>query len=138
MSKTEVYLYSRSELEENKVIVSENKINDTIYITEKAICNIYLANDNKPIGIINYENNVVLSKITAFNTSVGTIITDKGSLVFNLNYTIRYNDSKPDENLLLVTSPTFTSGDYLLYKNIKISIQILKLTGERIVSIEYN
>lgn len=138
MTKTEIYLYTRVELEENKVIISENIKNEILYLTEKSLANLYFPNTYNKAGIINFINNLVINKDNSFNTSIGTIITEKGSLVFNFNYILKFNDSRPQDNLLLTASPTFISGEYLSYKNIKITVQILKSNGERIVSIEYN
>ena len=59
-------------------------------------------------------------------------------MVFNLNYILKFNDSRPPDDLLLTTKPTFLSGEYLSYSNVKINVQILKSNGERIVSIEYD
>ena len=139
MNKIEIYIYNRGELNDNRVIVSENKKNDIIYITEKTIGNLYLPNTSNTIdGIISFINELVISDKNSFNTSIGTIITSKGSIVFNFNYVLKFEDSRPEDNLLLQTIPTFVSGEYLNYSNIKLSVQIIKSNGDRILSIEYN
>lgn len=138
--KTEIYTYSRFELEQNKAIMNEkkNNNNDILYITENNLSNLYLPNSSIVVGIISYVNNLVFTSVSSFNSSIGTIITKDGSLVFNFNYILKFMDSKPDENLILSAKPTFISGKYSNYKNIKITVQILKLTGDRILSIEYD
>ena len=136
--KTEIYTYTRLELEQNKVIMNEKKNGDIIYITENVLGNLYLPNSFTKAGIISYINNFVLNKENSFNTSIGTIITNDGTLVFNFNYVLKYMDSRPDEKLVITANPTFLSGKYLNYRNVKINVQILKLTGERILSIHYD
>ena len=136
--KTEIYTYSRFELEQNKAIMNEKKNNNIIYITENNLANLYLPNSSIVVGTISFINNLFFSPMDSFNSSTGTIITKDGSLVFNFNYVLKFMDSKPDENLILTAKPTFTSGKYSNYKEIEITVQILKLTGDRIVSIEYD
>lgn len=136
--KTEIYTYTRFELEQNKVIMNEKKNGEIIYITENTLGNLYLPNSCIIVGIISYINNLVLNNENSFNTSIGTINTKDGSLVFNFNYVIKFMDSKPDENIILTSKPTFVSGKFLNYKNIKINVQILKSTGDRILSIEFD
>jgi len=118
--------------------MNEKKNNNVTYITENSLANLYLPNTSIVAGTISYINNLFISPIESFNSSIGTIITKDGSLVFNFNYVLKFIDSKPDENLILTAKPTFTSGKYLNYKEIKITVQILKLTGDRILSIEYD
>ena len=138
MRKTEIYIYNRQELNDNSVIVSKNENNNIKYISEKTLGTLYYPNSDKSTGIISYLNELVQSPKNSFNTSIGTIITDKGSIVFNLNYILKFDDSKPSDNLLLTAKPTFMSGEYLLYTGIKINVQILQSGGERILSIEYD
>lgn len=138
MKKSEIYTYNRQELNENRVTISENEKNNIKYITEKTLASLYLPNSNISVGLISYINEFILSDKNSFNTSIGTIITDKGSLVFNFNYTIKFNDSRPPDNFLLTAKPTFMSGEYSSYSNVKINVQILQSDGERILSIEYN
>ena len=138
MKKTDIYIYNRTELETNRVEVSENEKNNIKYKTEKTIGSLYNPNSNISVGQISYINELVISPINSLNTSIGTIITNNGSLVFNFNYVLKFNDSRPSDNLLLTAKPTFMSGDYLSYTNIKINVQILQTNGERILSIEYN
>ena len=138
MSTTEIYTYNRKELEKNSVIVSKNEINDIIYITEKNLAQIYYPNTNNIAGQISYINDFIKSPKNSFNTSIGTIITPRGSLVFNFNYLLKYEDSEPIENLLLRAKPTFLSGVYSMYKNLEINVQIVQSNGDRILSIEYN
>jgi len=138
MKKTEIYTYNRKELDSNCVIVSTNENNNIVYITEKALGTLYYPQSDKSVGQISYINNLVISKSNSFNTSIGTIVNQYGSLVFNFNYILKFNDSKPFDNLLLTARPTFVSGEYLSYSNIQINVQILKSNGERILSIEYD
>lgn len=138
MKKIEIYTYTRAELDANKVIISNNEINGTRYITENTIGNIYLANSKISIGKISFINNLFIEKEISFNTSIGTLVTNDGSIVFNLNYILKFLDSKPDTDKILITQPTFISGKYLSYKNITIKFQIVDLIGDRIIVIEYN
>jgi hypothetical protein len=134
---TEIYFWTRKEFEQNKAIMVEKNINSITYVTENVYGNLYLPNSFVIIGSISFINNLFFTNLDSYNTSIGTIVTKDGSIVFNLNYVIKFMDSKPDENLILTSKPTFVSGKYLTYKNIEITIQILKLTGERILAIEY-
>lgn len=138
MKKTEIYIYSRNELEKNKVVMAENGINDIKYQTENTIGNLYLPNSMIKVGKINYINNLVISNENSFNTSIGTLVTNDGSLVFNFNYILKFFDSKPEVNKIFYAKPTFVSGKYLHYENISISVQILELNGDRIVAIDYD
>ena len=138
MIQTEIYTYNKQELNENRVMVSKNENNNIIYITEKTIGSIYNPNSDLSVGQISFINELVVNSKNSFNTSIGTILTNKGSLVFNFNYISKFNDSTPSDNLLLTTKPTFVSGEYLMYTNVKITVQILQSRGERILSIEYD
>ena len=138
MTQIEIYTYDRQELNNNRVIVSENEKNNIKYITEKSLGSLYYPNSDISIGTISYINELFQSQTYSFNTSIGTIITNKGSLVFNFNYILKFNDSRPIDNLLLTAKPTFLSGEYLSYSNVKINVQILKSSGDRILSIEYD
>jgi hypothetical protein len=138
MRTTEIYTYNRGELNENRVIVSDNEKNDIIYKTEKTLGNLYFANSNNSAGIISYINELVITNKNSFNTSIGTIVNNKGSIVFNFNYVLKFEDSRPFDNLLLTAKPTFVSGEYLLYKNIELTVQIIKSNGDRILAIEYD
>ena len=134
---TEIYTYKLKDLDSNRVRVNEKKINNITYITENTIGNLYLPNSQIIAGSISYINNLVFSDTNSFNTSLGTIVTGAGSLVYNFNYILKFMDVKPEEKTVLTARPTFVSGKYLTYKNIKITVQILELTGERILVIEY-
>ena len=46
MPNSEVYIYNREELNNNKVIVSENVNNNIKYITEKTLGTLYFPNSN--------------------------------------------------------------------------------------------
>lgn len=137
MRKTEIYTYDRKELINNTSTISTNTINEFKYITEKNIANIFFPNSKIYAGNVSYINNLVLSDNISFNTSTGTIITHDGSLVFNFNYTLKFNNSSPDDNLILIANPTFMSGKYLNYKNIVVSVQVLDTNGVRVIVIEY-
>lgn len=137
MKKTEIYTYSRIELNQNHVIVNEKTNNDIKYITENTIGNIYLPNSKIKVGKISYINNLVRDNEVSFNTSLGTIITQEGSLVFNFNYILKFKDSRPEQDKVLITKPNFISGKYLNYKDLTITVQILENSGDRIIAIEY-
>lgn len=142
MKKTEIYTYTRKEIQENLVITSKEEKNDIIYLTEKSVANVFLPNSQIKIGKINFINNLTIFNITdkktSNNTAIGTLITLDGSIVFNLNYLLVFGDSKPNSQISLMTQPTFTSGKYLNLNNIKITIEILQSNGERIIIIEYD
>lgn len=138
MKKTEIYIYNKVELFDNAVITTQTNNSGIKYITEKTLGNIYLPNTNIEVGIISYINNLTISDKNSFNTSIGTIITDNGSLVFNFNYTIKYEDSRPVDNKVLIASPTFADGKYSEFSNITITVQILENSGDRIIAIEYD
>ncbi len=138
VKKTEIYTYNRKELDANRVLVSKNENNNIIYLTEKTLGKLYNPNSDIFVGQISYINELFFSPENSFNTSIGTIITNNGSLVFNFNYKLKFGDSKPSDNLLLTAKPTFISGKYLSYSNIKINVQILQSNEERILSIEYD
>ena len=89
MKKTDIYIYNRTELETNRVEVSENEKNNIKYKTEKTIGSLYNPNSNISVGQISYINELVISPINSLNTSIGTIITNNGSLVFNFNYVLK-------------------------------------------------
>lgn len=133
----EIYTYTRKELEENLVIMNEKSINQIKYITENTLGNLYLPNTKEKIGTISYINNIFISPVDTFNTSIETILTKDGSIVFNFNYTVRFFDSRPNENEVFIAKPTFTSGKYSEFKNLTVSVQILSFSGDRIVSILY-
>jgi hypothetical protein len=136
--KTEIYTYTRVEIENNKVIMAEQTKNEITYKTENSACNIYLPNSLIKAGVISFINNLVLKNVDSLNTAIITLVTKNGSLTFNLNYVLKFQDSKPEVNKVFVTKPTFVSGDYLNYDNIKVSIFIVDLLGDRIITIEYN
>jgi len=140
MKKTEIYIYSREEIRENLVISSKIEKNDITYITENSLANIYLPNSEIKYGKISYINNLIIEKNNQFssNTSLGTFVTKEGSLVFNLSYLVDYGDSRPNVNLSLITKPTFSSGKYSNAKDIKITIDVLSLNGDRVFIIEYD
>lgn len=137
IKKTEIYTYSRLELNENRVILNKKINNEITYITENTIANVYLPNSHTKVGRISYINNLVIDPEDSFNTSLGTIITKDGSLVFNFNYILKFEDSRPEPDKVLITKPNFIGGKYLNYKDLTITVQILELTGERIIAIEY-
>jgi hypothetical protein len=90
----ETYTYTRSELIQNAQIITfepqkENKksfiqnVNATLY-----------ENGNNNAGNIIYINNYIELNNNKFNTSIGSINTNNGKLVFNLLYEI-LSDSTP-------------------------------------------
>ena len=137
MKKTEIYTYTRIELEANQVIISNNEKNNIKYITENTIGNVYLPNSTIKCGKLSFINNLFIDKELSFNTSIGTFINKDGSIVFNFNYILKFLDSKPESDKVLLAQPTYMSGKYMNYKNLTITIQILELTGDRIIAIEY-
>ena len=141
MKKTEIYSYTLSELQNNVVIEFKEIKNDILYITEKSIADIYLKNSQIKLGKISFINNLTYFDIqdSKFSniTSTVTLITKDGSMVFNINSLTNLNDPKPDKPISLITQPTFTSGKYLDYKNIKITIDVFESLDVGLVIIEY-
>lgn len=137
MKKTEIYTYNKKELFDNAVITTQENKNNIKYITENTIGNVYLPNSTIDAGIISYINNLTISKKNSFNTSIGTIITNNGSLVFNFNYILKFEDSRPDDNSVFTAKPTFINGNYSKFNNLTITVQILENSGDRIIAIEY-
>lgn len=137
MKKTEIYTYNKNELFDNAVFTTQENENNIKYITEKTVGNIYLPNSTIEAGVISYVNNLTISNKNSFNTSIGTIITNNGSLVFNFNYILKFEDSRPVENLVLTAEPTFIGGKYTEFNNLTITVQILENSGDRIIAIEY-
>lgn len=144
----DTYYYDKIELKKtsNK---NTNIVGNTIYQTENIVGNIYYANTINKAGLISFINNITLIKNEdtiipeiSFNTSIGTIITDNGKLVFNLAYGINQSasseiTSSPNENKLLITKPTFAGGIYSNYENITISIYVVNPEETRLLTIEY-
>jgi hypothetical protein len=136
--KEEIYHYNRVDLVENTVITSETTKNNIVYKTERNLANIF--QNDTVVGQISYINHMMLNRDTpkySFNTSIGTVITDKGTFVFKLNYKIPSDSSAPATNVIFDTVPTFVSGDYLQYKNMHININIKDMNNERIIKITY-
>ena len=109
MKFAEIYTYNWNELDESRFITIDTK-DDIKYIKENSIGNLYLANTTNKIGTISYINNIVNKPDVIFNSSIGTIITPNGNLIYNFNYVIKdtlLSSSAPEENELLVTKPTF-------------------------------
>lgn len=138
MKNTEIYTYSRIDINNNLVVLAEETKNNIKYKQESSIAPIHLPNSNVKAGVINFINNLVISDEDSFNTSIGTLVSKNGSIVFNFNYIAKFFDTRPDEREVLTTKPTYVSGNYSNYKDLTISVQILKLNGERIIAIEYN
>lgn len=146
--KMETYYYSKIELKKtsNKTV---NRVNNVIYETENIVGNIYEPNSSNKTGYISYINNItivndginILPEIS-FNTSIGTIITQHGKLVYNLTYTITENPSleittSPNENQVIRTTPTYVSGVYANYNNVVITIYVVEPENIRLLTIEY-
>lgn len=138
MKQIEIYTYDRKELVENLVITNKENKNNIEYITEKSLCNVYLPNSKIVYAKLSYINNLILSNAFSTNTSVGTFVSDSGSIVFNFNYVVKFGDSRPSDNEILEAKPTFVSGEYSKYSNIKIIVQVIKNSGERILVIEHD
>ena len=137
MKKTEIYTYNKKELFDNAVITTQTNENNIKYINEKTLGNIYLPNSTIEAGIISYINNLTITNKNSFNTSIGTIITNNGSMVFNFNYILKFEDSRPDDNSVFAAKPTFIDGKYSEFNDISITVQILENSGDRIIAIEY-
>ena len=140
MKSIEIYIYDKKELEDSKFTTIDVK-NDIKYITEHTIANLYFANTDTKAGYISYINNIVSKPDITFNTSIGTIITASGKIVFNFNYIVIPDQSlilsAPNENNLLIAVPTFKSDLYLGFNNLQILVQIVEKQGLRILTIEY-
>ena len=141
MKVLEIYTYDKEQLEKSKFATVNSK-DDIKYITENTIANLFLANTTNNVGFVSFINNITVKSDIAFTTSIGTIITPIGKLVFNFNYIIKADSefiiSAPFDNDLLIAEPTFKSDGYLGFNNLKISVQILSRLGNRVVAIEYD
>jgi hypothetical protein len=136
----ETYTYTRTELIKNSQIMEfkpqrENKksfiqnTNATLY-----------ENINNNVGKIIYVNNFTVIDGNNYNTSIGTIITDSGKLVFNLSYEI-ITDSVPqlDAGKTLETIATYKSGKYSnIFSDVLITITSFNdLDQNRVLTIQY-
>ena len=141
MKILEVYTYDKAELEKSK-FATVNSTDDIKYITENTIGNLYLANTTNNVGFISFVNNITAKPGIIFNTSIGTVITPNGKLVFNFNYVLKAESdliiSAPQDNELLIAEPTYKGDKYSGFNNLKISVQIINRLGNRVVSIEYD
>ena len=68
--KTEIYTYTRVEIENNKVIMAEQTKNKVKYKTENSVCNVYLPNSSIKVGEISFINNLVLKNVGSLNTAI--------------------------------------------------------------------
>lgn len=97
-------------------------------------------NCDKSAGKIIFVNNFTQIDGDNYNTSIGTIITESGKLVFNLSYEI-FKDSLPylDPGRTLKTTPTYKSDNYDNYdNNVLITITSLgDLDQTRVLTIQY-
>lgn len=159
MKVIEVYTYDKAELEKSKY-TTVNPKDDIKYITENTFGNLFLANTNDKVGFISYINNIVVTPDITFNTSIGTVITPIGKIVFSLNYIVKIEPnliippinpsiiippidpslviSAPKDGELLIAEPIFKDGVYLGFNNLRISIQVIDSIGKRILVIEYD
>ena len=138
----EIYTYSRADLEKSKFVTVNTK-DDIKYITENVIGDLYFANTTNKVGFISFINNVTTKPDISFTTSIGTIITPIGKLVFNFNYILRPESdlivSAPFDNELLIAEPTYKGVGYSGFNNdLKISVQVIDKLGNRVVIIEYD
>jgi hypothetical protein len=141
MKVLEIYTYDKEQLEKSKFATVNTK-DDIKYITENTIADLFLANTTNNVGFVSFVNNITAKPDIAFTTSIGTIITPIGKLVFNFNYIIKAESdliiSAPFDNELLTAEPTYKGVGYAGFNNLKISVQILNRLGNRVVAIEYD
>ena len=107
MKVIEVYTYDKADLEKSKFVTVNSK-DDIKYITENTIGNLYLANTTNKVGFISFVNNITTKPDISFTTSIGTIITPVGKLVFNFNYILR------PESDLIISAPFDNEFRYIL------------------------
>jgi hypothetical protein len=137
----ETYTYTVTELIKNSQIMDfKPRLENKKSFIQNTNATLY-ENINNIAGKIIYINNFTQIDGSNFNTSIGTIITDSGKLVFNLSYEI-FTDSFPflDTGKILETKATYKSGKYdnKLGNDVLITIQSLNdLYQTRILTIQY-
>lgn len=134
----EKYIYTKKELLESdqKLVFPplENK--------EAEIHNVFslLTNKNNEIsGFVNFTNNTTKIKTQntdyLFNTSIGTIQTQNGSLVINYSYKNENMDGIMAKNKIVSAKPTYKDGKYSKYDDINITVVSFE-NGNRELTIE--
>ena len=137
----ETYSYTITELLKNSQIIEfKPRIDNKKSLIQNTNATLY-ENINNIAGKIIFINNFTQIDGSNFNTSIGTIITESGKLVFNLSYEI-FTDSIPqlDAGKILKTTATYKSGKYdnKFGNDVLITIQSLNdLYQTRVVTIQY-
>jgi hypothetical protein len=136
----ETYTYTRSELVKNAQIIQfEPQLENKKSFIQNVSANLY-ENINNIAGKIIFVNNFTQIDDDKINTSLGTIITNNGKLVFNLSYEISTNIIPHlDAGLIVKTKATYKSGLYDNHFNeVLITIQSLNdLDQSRVITIQY-
>lgn len=139
MKMQEIYTYDKSELDKNRVIVSEIDKNDIKYLTTKSLGALQLPNTKISNGVFKITSDVTFYSKTSLATYTATIQTLRGSLIIDFSFAPRFLDftQRTSEDVLITSKPSFVSGEYLAHKDIVVYIQILANSDERIVVIKY-
>ena len=137
----ETYSYTITELIKNSQIIEfKPRIENKKSLIQNTNATLY-ENIDSNAGKIIYVNNFTQIDGDNYNTSIGTIITDSGKLVFNLSYEI-FTDSIPqlDAGKILKTIATYKSGKYdnIFGSDVLITIQSFNdIDQTRVVTIQY-
>ena len=137
----ETYTYTITELIKNSQLLKfEPRLENKKSFIQNTNATLY-ENINNIAGKIIFINNFTQIDGSNFNTSIGTIITESGKLVFNLSYEI-FTESFPflDTGKSLETKATYKSGKYdnKFGNDVLITIQSLNdLYQTRVVTIQY-
>ena len=136
----ETYTYTVTELIKNSQFLKfEPRLENKKSFIQNVNATLY-ENINNVAGKIIYINNFTVIDKNNFNTATGTIITNSGTLVFNLSYEI-ITDSIPylDAGKTLETKATYKSGKYSnIFSDVLITITSFNdLDQSRILTIQY-
>ena len=136
----ETYTFKLTDLIKNSQIMEfKPRIENKKSLIQNTNATLY-ENIDSNAGKIIWINNFTQIDGDNYNTSIGTIITESGKLVFNLSYEI-FKDSLPylDPGRTLKTIPTYKSGKYdNIFSDGLITIQSLNdLDQTRVVTIQY-
>jgi hypothetical protein len=136
----ETYTYTLTELIKNSQFLQfEPRLENKKSFIQNTNATLY-ENINNVAGKIIFTNNFTVIDNNNFNTSIGTIITNNGKLVFNLSYEI-LTDTVPylDAGKTLETKATYKSGKYSdIFSDVLITITSFNdLDQSRVITIQY-
>lgn len=140
LKNIEIYTYTKTDLIENQQsILLLPELDNKKSLIQNVVADLF-ENNNK-VGNIIYINNYIQYNDLKINTSIGTITTKNGKIVFNLSYDIlTSNEPQLDANRVLQTRATHKSGIYNIgfQNDVLITIQSIGDQNEtRILTIQY-